>query len=114
MPETLDARIARLSADPNKLKLRKMESLQQQLRQLEAGEEEQTPKRAYRRFTETEIQESLGKVVAESGEEGISAWAASMRSGIPYARTNAAMARLFRKAGMGRNPRYFVKKKRGG
>ncbi|MDB6136696.1 MAG: hypothetical protein JWM59_4939 [Verrucomicrobiales bacterium] len=113
MTEGLDDKIARVTAELNKLRQQKLEELKRVMRQLEGAGDGAPTRQAYRRFSEQEVKELLEKAVTEAGDEGVSAMKAAEITSIPYTRVRPLMPKLFKKTGAGRSTLYILKPKRG-
>lgn len=136
MTDILDRRISELERELTTLRRKKMTQLQDELSKLQSdingtrpvkadskgwvadlvpqmgGETVVSPRRKGgrgKRLSEEDVIERLRRVVAAAGEEGISARAAAMQSGVFYLRAIKVMDENFAKAGSGKWTRYTLK-----
>ncbi|MES2705863.1 MAG: hypothetical protein V4726_04595 [Verrucomicrobiota bacterium] len=137
MTDILDRRINELERELTTLRRKKMTQLQDELNKLQsdingtrpvkasdskgwvadlvpqlAGTVDTSPRRKGgrgKRLSEEDVIERLRRVVASAGEEGISARAAAMQSGVFYLRAIKVMDENFTKAGSGKWTRYTLK-----
>jgi hypothetical protein len=139
MTDILDRRISELERELTTLRRKKMTQLQDELSKLQSDINGTRPVKADskgwvadlvpqmsgdsssssvsprrkggrgKRLSEEDVIERLRRVVAAAGEEGISARAAAMQSGVFYLRAIKVMDENFAKAGSGKWTRYTLK-----
>lgn len=137
MTDILDRRINELERELTTLRRKKMTQLQDELSKLQSDINGTRPVKADskgwvadlvpqmggdttsvsprrkggrgKRLSEEDVIERLRRVVAAAGEEGISARAAAMQSGVFYLRAIKVMDENFAKAGSGKWTRYTLK-----
>lgn len=132
MIDILDRRINELERELTSLRLKKVAQLQGELNKLQSDINGTRPMKASdskgwvadltssgdgnrrkggrgKRLSEEDVIDRLRRVVTSAGEEGISARAAAMQSGVFYLRAIKVMDENFTKSGSGKWTRYTMR-----